>query len=175
MPDTMNPYLEIVLRALAVYVFILVAIRLMGKKELSQLSVVDLVLIMLVSNAVQNAMVGADVSLLGGLIAAAVLFALDFAIKEITYRNKRLKEMVEGHSVLLIYKGVVKEDNLKHEKITMMELDAVVREHGVSSISDVELCVLETDGTISVISKTLNDQHFYPRKHKALHRKYKSA
>ncbi len=168
----MNPYLEIVLRSLAVYAFILVSLRLLGKKELSQLSVVDLVLIMLVSNAVQNAMVGADVSLAGGILAAAVLFAVDFVFKEITYRNKKIKQMVEGQAVLLIYKGVVKEDNLRHEKITVMELDAVVREHGIASISDVELCMLETDGTISVISKTLNDQHFYPRKHKPLHRKF---
>lgn len=169
----MNPYIEIVVRSLAVYAFILVSLRLLGKKELSQLSVVDLVLIMLVSNAVQNAMVGADVSLGGGILAAAVLFAVDFAFKELTYRNKKIKQMVEGQAVLLIYKGVVKEDNLRHEKITVMELDAVVREHGIASISEVELCMLETDETISVISKTLNNQHFYPRKHKALHRKFK--
>ena len=168
----MNSYVEIILRALAVYAFILLALRLLGKKELSQLSVADLVLIMLVSNAVQNAMVGADVSLLGGIIAAAVLFIIDFIIKQLSYRNRKIKTIIEGESVLLIYKGKVKEHNLEHEKITLSELNAVIREHGVLSIEDIELCVLETDGNISVISKSLNDQHFYPRKHKQIHHKY---
>lgn len=168
----MNAYIEIVLRALAVYAFILLALRLLGKKELSQLSVADLVLIMLVSNAVQNAMVGADVSLLGGIIAAGVLFLVDFVLKEISYRNRNIKHFIEGEAVLLIYKGKIKERNLEREKITLSELNAVIREHGVSSIEEVELCILETDGNISVISKSLNDQHFYPRKHKPIHHKY---
>jgi uncharacterized membrane protein YcaP (DUF421 family) len=169
----MNAYVEIILRALSVYAFILLALRLLGKKELSQLSVADLVLIMLVSNAVQNAMVGADVSLLGGIVAAAVLFAVDFAIKQISYRNRKIKKLIEGEAVLLIYKGQIKEHNLEHEKITLSELNAVIREHGVSSIEEVELCMLETDGNISVISHSLNDQQFYPRKHRPLHKKYR--
>lgn len=168
----MNAYIEIILRALAVYTFILLALRLLGKKELSQLSVADLVLIMLVSNAVQNAMVGADVSLLGGIIAAGVLFLVDYIIKEISYRNHKIKYLIEGEALLLVYKGKIQEHNLQREKITLTELNAVIREHGVASIEDVELCMLETDGNISVISKTLNDQHFYPRKHKPIHPKY---
>lgn len=169
----MNSYVEIVLRALAVYAFILVALRLLGKKELSQLSVADLVLIMLVSNAVQNAMVGADVSLLGGIVAAAVLFIVDFTIKQITYRNRRFKNLIEGEAVLLIYKGKIQEQNLAHEKITLSELNAVIREHGISSIAEIELCMLETDGNVSVISKSLTDQHFYPHKHRPIHKKYR--
>ncbi|MES2778782.1 MAG: YetF domain-containing protein [Bacteroidota bacterium] len=169
----MNAYIEIIGRALAVYAFILLALRLLGKKELSQLSVADLVLIMLVSNAVQNAMVGSDISLLGGIIAAAVLFVVDFVIKQITYRSIRFKTIIEGTAVLLIYKGQIQKQNLANEKITLSELDTIIREHGISSIEEVELCMLETDGNISVISKSLTNQHFYPRKHRPLHKKYR--
>ena len=90
----MNQYLDIILRSLAVYAFMLVAIRLTGKKELSQLNTTDVVLILLISNAVQNAMVGNNTSLLGGLVAAAVLFALNYFLKKLMYKSKRFRDLL---------------------------------------------------------------------------------
>jgi len=166
-------YLDIIFRAVAVYVFMLLAIRLFGKKELSQLSVADLVLILLISNAVQNAMVGPDTSLWGGLAAALVLFVLNYLLKLAMYKSPKVKELIEGEPVLLIYKGNIHEKNMAKEKITTDELQAVVREHGVSRVEDVELAMLEVDGNISVLSKEISGQSFHKRHHKQLHPKYK--
>lgn len=161
----MEPILNIVLRTLCVYVFIIIAIRLFGKKELSQLSVIDLVFILLISNSVQNAMVGPDISLQGGLIAAASLFILNYLLKMILFRSKELSHLVQGGPVMLIHKGHVLRANLEKEKISMEELDAAIREHGVEKLKEVDLAVLEVDGNISVLSN--NYQHRTSRKRKA--------
>jgi uncharacterized membrane protein YcaP (DUF421 family) len=168
-----SPYASIVLNTVLVYVFILLAIRLFGKKELSQLSVADLVLILLISNSVQNAMVAGDNTLLGGLLAALVLFVLNYLFKLIMFNSTRVKELIEGEPVLLVYKGNVHSRNMEKEKITMDELEAVVREHGVGKIEDVVLSMLEVDGNISVLSKSIAGQSFHKRQHKQLHPKYK--
>ncbi len=160
----MDVYLNIMLRSLAVYVFIILAIRLFGKKELSQLSITDLVLILLISNAVQNAMVGPDSSLSGGLVAALTLFLLNYIIKIVSFKSKLFSKVLEGEPVMLVYKGFVKHKNLQNQKITPEELEAVAREHGVKSIKDAELIMLEKDGSISVISKELKNQTIHKRK-----------
>ena len=129
------PLLEVVLRSVAVYLFILVAIRLFGKKELAQLSVIDLVFILLISNAVQNAMVGSDTSLLGGLVAALALFATNFIFKKLLFRSKKISEFIQGKSVLLVYEGDLLWDNLQSAEITLEEIEAAAREHGVEKIS----------------------------------------
>lgn len=163
-----DPYLNIVIRAVAVYLFMIIAIRLFGKKELAQLSVIDLVFILLISNAVQNAMVGPDTSLQGGLIAAAALFAVNFTLKKLFYKNPSLSNLVQGEAVLLIYKGVVNEENCKKAEITLTELGAAVREHGEEDISQVDLAMLEVDGNISVISRSFQNRSVIPhhRHHK---------
>jgi hypothetical protein len=117
-PFIHDPYLNIILRALAVYFFMIIAIRVFGKKELAQLSVIDLVFILLISNAVQNAMVGPDTSLQGGLIAAASLFAANYTLKKLLYRNQKLSSLVQGKAILLIYKGQVNEENCRKAEIT---------------------------------------------------------
>ncbi|MFY7732982.1 MAG: DUF421 domain-containing protein [Bacteroidia bacterium] len=160
----MDLYLNIILRSLAVYVFIILAIRFFGKRELSQLSVTDLVLILLISNAVQNAMVGPDSSLSGGLVAALTLFVLNYLIKIVSFKSKIFSRVIEGEPVMLVYKGFVKNKNLQNQKITIEELAAVAREHGVKSIKDAELIMLEKDGSISVISKELKNQTIHKRK-----------
>jgi uncharacterized membrane protein YcaP (DUF421 family) len=160
----MDLYINIILRSLAVYVFIILAIRLFGKKELSQLSITDLVLILLISNAVQNAMVGPDSSLSGGLVAALTLFVLNYLIKIVSFKSKIFSKVLEGEPVMLVYKGFVKNKNLQNQKITIEELEAVAREHGVKNIKDVELIMLEKDGSISVISKELKNQTIHKRK-----------
>lgn len=161
------PYLAIVLRALSVYIFMIVAIRVFGKKELAQLSVIDLVFILLISNAVQNAMVGPDTSLLGGIIAAGALFAANFTLKNILYRHEGLNRLLQGESVVLVYKGQVEIAHCRKAEITIEELEAAAREHGVADLQHVDLAMLEIDGNISIIS------HDFQKKTKMEHPKKK--
>lgn len=144
--------LLIVGRTVSVYVFIVVFLRIFGKKELAQLSVVDLVFILLISNSVQNAMLGPDTSLQGGIIAATALFLTNALFKALSHRLPQFSKLVQGEPVMLIYHGVIKKDNLKNAQISMDELEAAVREHGVESIDQVDLAVFEVDGNISVLS-----------------------
>lgn len=154
----MEPFLLIALRSVAVYFFIIIAIRIFGKKELSQLSVTDLVFILLISNSVQNAMVGPDNSLLGGLTAAAALFIFNFILKQISYRDKRFNQLIQGSPVILIHDGKLVQENLNKVKITQDELEIAIREHGVKSVEDVNLAILETDGNISILSDSYQKQ-----------------
>ncbi len=167
----MNPYLDIALRSTAVYVFMLVAIRLSGKKELSQLNATDVVLILLISNAVQNAMVGQNTSLIGGIVAAAVLFLLNYILKKTLFKNKWLRELINDKPQILIHNGKLDFTLLSRLGITNDELHESMREHGIDHFLDVKLATLEVDGNISIISK---DEHFkniqikHKRKHKTL-------
>ncbi len=145
--------LDVVLRTATVYLVIVFGLLLLGKKELSQISVTDLVFILLISNAVQNAMVGDNTTLGGGLVAAGVLFLLNFTFRRLNYSSKTLRKVIQGEPVLLIYEGNLNERNLKKESITEEELMAALREHGVDRIEEVKLAMLEIDGNISVVSK----------------------
>lgn len=114
-----DPYLIIIIRSLAVYLFMILAIRVFGKKELAQLSVIDLVFILLISNSVQNAMVGPDTSLEGGLVAAFSLFAANFTLKKLLYRNTKVSNLVQGVAILLIYEGKINTLNCTKAEITL--------------------------------------------------------
>lgn len=168
----MNELLDVSLRSLAVYLFMFAAIRVFGKNQLSQLNAGDIVLLLLISNAVQNAMVGSDVSLEGGLVAASVLFIANFVVKKIIFKNPKIKSFVESDPVILIKDGIVDNVKMKEEEISFDELEEAVREHGVENIADVKLAVLEVDGNISVISmdqansstKLTRHKRKYPRK-----------
>lgn len=153
-----NPYLDIILRSIAVYLFMVFAIRIFGKKELSQLSTSDLVFLVLISNSVQNAMVGPNTSLLGGITAATVLFTLNYILKIIMFRSKGIKNMVEGQPVILIYNGKVDISNMHAENITMDELEEAIRQHGIESYKDVKLAILEVTGNISVIADQVRNE-----------------
>ena len=157
-----NNYVQIILRCLAVYFFVLIAIRVFGKKELAQLSVIDLVFILLISNSVQNAMVGSDTSLGGGLLAAIALFSINFILKKIMYKSSRINEMLQGNALSLIYKGQIQEQHLAAAEITINELLAAVREHGVQDIKHVDIAMLEVDGNISVISNDFQKRSLQP-------------
>lgn len=145
-------FLIIASRAAIIYLFIVLAIRLFGKKELTQLSVLDLVFILLISNSVQNAMVGNNTSLLGGIFAATGLFIVNFLLGNIFIRSKKISEFFEGDPLMLVYHGKIIPEHLKKAEITKEEMEAAAREHGVENISDVDLAVLETDGNISILS-----------------------
>ncbi len=145
--------LDVVLRTATVYLVIVFGLLLLGKKELSQISVTDLVFILLISNAVQNAMVGDNTTLSGGLVAAGVLFLLNFTFRRLNYKSKSIRKVIEGEPVLLIYEGKLQSRNLEKESITEEELMAALREHGVDRVEEVKLAMLEIDGNISVVSK----------------------
>ncbi|HEY4713447.1 MAG TPA: YetF domain-containing protein [Aquirhabdus sp.] len=167
-----NPYLNVAIRSLAVYLFILIAIRLSGKKELSQLNTTDVVLILLISNAVQNAMVGANTSLSSGLVAAAVLFTANYVIKRILFNNKKLSDLISEHPEILVHNGTLNTKTLEKLGISNDELEEAMREHGVENFADVKLAMLEIDGNISIIAgdnnKSLTQTHHKRRAHKTL-------
>ncbi|HET7453865.1 MAG TPA: YetF domain-containing protein, partial [Thermoanaerobaculia bacterium] len=146
-----TPPLEILARCALVYVVVLVGLRLSGKREIGQMTPFDLVLILLIANAVQNAMIGNDNSLAGGLIAAAALLALNFTVGRAARRWLPLGRLLKGHATVLINRGVVIDEHLKREGISRDELTTALREHGVGSLDDVRLAVLEVDGSISVL------------------------
>ena len=159
-----NNYIRIIFSSVAVYFFIILAIRLFGKKELAQLSVYDLVFILLISNAVQNAMVGPDSTLLGGLVAAASLFVFNYILKQLQIRFPKFGKAIQGEAVMLVFKGKILSSNLKNAGITEDELMEVIREHGVASVAEVDLAVLEVDGNISVLSADIRKKTTRRRK-----------
>lgn len=162
----MNALLDIVVRSVVVYLFMIFAVRLTGKKELSQLNTTDVILILLISNAVQNAMVGPNTSLLGGLCAAAVLFGLNFILKKILYKNDRIRNLLNEKPAILIHNGKIDLKAVAKLEITQEELEEAMREHGIEKIKDVKLAIFEIDGNISIISGTTDlKQTNYKRKH----------
>lgn len=170
--ENFEGYYKIVFSSIAVYLFIILAIRLFGKKELAQLSIIDLTFILLISNSVQNAMVGSDSSLTGGLVAATSLFIINYLFKYLLYRFPKLSKVVQGADIMLIYKGQLNERNMAKARISREEIVEAVREHGVSEIREVDLAVLETDGNISIISNEY--KHHTIRKRKGRNKVMKS-
>jgi len=158
----MNPYLDIILRSASVYLFMLIALRIFGKKELSQLNTADVILILLISNSVQNAMVGSDTSLWGGLAAAAVLFVINFIFKKLMYKFPKFSNLMQEKPEVLIHDGKLDFKALSKLNITSDEIQEAMREHGVEHFSDVKLAMLEIDGNISIISgnKNLRQTHY---------------
>lgn len=160
------PLADVALRSGVIYIFLVLAFRLFGKRELSQLSIGDLVLIVLISNAVQNAMVGENTSLMGGITAALVLFLLNSILAFFIYKFKSFRKVMQTEPLQLVYNGKINTKNLENVLMSEDELMEAIREHGLSDISAVSLAMLETDGNISVISG--NDNHlrrgYYKRK-----------
>ena len=160
----MEGFVIIALKSIAVYVFIVAAIRLFGKKEFAQLSVVDLVFILLISNSVQNAMVGLDSSLTGGLMAAFALFLTNYVFKKLELAFPGLSKVVEGEPIVLVYQGKIIKGGLVKSSLSEEQLNAAIREHGILKLEEVDLAVFEVDGNISVMSE--NYQKISKRKRK---------
>ncbi len=150
-PNSLITLFDILLRTVAVYLVILVGLRLAGKREIGQMTVFDLVVLLLIANAVQNAMVGPDTSLAGGILAAVALLVTNALVARLRYRWPRLRHWVEGTPTLLILHGDPIQEHLRREGIDDDILTAALREHGITDISTVEMAVLETDGSISVV------------------------
>ena len=166
----MNPYIDITLRSVAVYFFMIIALRIFGKKELSQLNTADVILILLISNSVQNAMVGADTSLYGGIIVAFSLFLINFIFKKVMLKSKFIKGLVQDKPEILIHNGKTEFKTLARLGITSEELEEAMREHGIEYYKDVKLAMFEIDGNISIISgnENLKQTHHKRKVHKSL-------
>ena len=141
----------IVVRTVVVYLFILAGFRLAGKREVGQLAPFDFALVLLIANSVQNAMVGPDTSLVGGLVAATILLCVNWALGQIAARNRAVERLVRGEARVLISRGHVHEESLQKEGISHKELLQALRESGCASVQECRLGVLEVDGSITVI------------------------
>jgi uncharacterized membrane protein YcaP (DUF421 family) len=147
------PILEKILRPIAVYAFLIISLRLSGKRELVQLNPFDLVVLLTLSNTVQNAIIGDDNTVTGGVIGATSLLVVNYLVVRFLYDHRKLDQLVEGRADVLIEDGKVKTRNLKRELITMSQLEAAARKQGFETISEVQQCVLEPGGTITFIGK----------------------
>ena len=151
LPELGSNLSDIALRTAVVYLFVVAAIRISGKREVGQMSVLELVVILVISDAVQNSMIGENTTLWGGLVAVVTLLSLDFAIKWVTGRSRRLRNVIEGEPRLLVRDGRLLQKALQEEKIDADDVRAAIRSHGLTRVEEVRLAVLETDGSISVI------------------------
>lgn len=147
------PVLEKILRPVCVYAFLIVGLRLSGKRELVQLNPFDLVVLLTLSNTVQNAIIGDDNSVTGGIIGATSLLVVNYLVVRFLYKHRGLDQLIEGRADVLIEDGKVQTRHLKKELITMAQLESAARKQGFDSLSDVQQCVLESGGTISFIGK----------------------
>jgi len=145
---------EKVLRSGVVYLFLLLAFRFIGKRQVGQLTPFDLVVLLIISNVVQNAVIGNDVSLGGGLIGAVTILALNYGVTEVTYRSKRARRLLEAQPTLLIHNGRILQENLRRERITLDELLAALRRNGLVEPAQARFAILEENGAISVIPRT---------------------
>jgi uncharacterized membrane protein YcaP (DUF421 family) len=144
---------EIIARTSIIYIFLLVGFRLMGKRQLGNMNVFDMVVILIIANSVQNAMIGQDSSLLGGLLSAGTLLLLNYAMTELRSASEGFAHWLGGVPTLLVDEGEVCAANLRKEHMTEEDLLMALREHGIEAIDKVCRAVLETDGTISVVPK----------------------
>lgn len=134
-----------------IYAVVLLGVRLSGKREVGQMTPFDLTLLLLLSNAVQNAMTGPDTSLLGGVVAACTLLLMNYFVAETSGVNRRFRRFIQGQPTLLIHDGQIISAHLAKEHVSADELHRALREHGIADYKDVALAVLEVDGSISCL------------------------
>jgi uncharacterized membrane protein YcaP (DUF421 family) len=154
--------LEKVLRPVLVYLFLVVGLRLAGKRELAQLNAFDLVVLLTLANTVQNAIIGADNSVVGGVIGAATLLLFNYVVVRFVFSHPRIERLIEGDADVLIRGGKVLDDRLRAEGITHNELEAASRRQGFASLTEVEKAILEANGGVTFVSRK-------PRPHEARH------
>jgi uncharacterized membrane protein YcaP (DUF421 family) len=147
------PWLEKILRPMVVYLFLVVALRLAGKRELAQLNPFDLVVLLTLSNTVQNAIIGDDNTVTGGIIGAISLLVANYVVVRFAYSSREVEELVEGEAEPLIDKGRVNQARLQEELITLPELEMAAQRQGIMSLGDVDRAVLEPGGAIVFVAK----------------------
>jgi uncharacterized membrane protein YcaP (DUF421 family) len=144
---------ELILRGVIVYGFLLVLLRITGKRQVGQLAPFDLVLLLVLSNSVQNSMNGGDNSLLGGLVSATTLVALNYLVGIVTHRSKTMEQLVEGRPIVLIHNGKLFEDVMDRAQLTHHELNSALRQAGCDCVQEVHCAILENNGSITVTSR----------------------
>ena len=147
------PVAEKILRPIFVYVFLIVGLRLAGKRELAQLNAFDLVVLLTLSNTVQNAIIGDDNTVVGGMIGAASLLILNYLVVRFVRSNRRLQRLLGGRGEVLVKDGKIQQAHIDREMISKAELIAAAHKQGINSLHDVEYCVLEPTGTLSFTQK----------------------
>jgi uncharacterized membrane protein YcaP (DUF421 family) len=147
------PAAEKIIRAMIVYFSLVVLVRIAGKRELAQLNPFDLVVLLTLSNTVQNAIIGDDNSVAGGLLGAATLIGINYLVVRFLYGHERLERLVDGDPDVLMDGGVVRHDRLRKELITLPELETAAHKQGFSSLDEVDRAVLEPGGTISFVAR----------------------
>jgi uncharacterized membrane protein YcaP (DUF421 family) len=147
------PWWEFILRGLIVYTLLIIILRLTGKRQVGQLAPFDLVLLLVLSNAVQNAMNGGDNSITGGVISAVTLIVANGIVGRITYKSKKLEKLIEGRPEILIHNGQIFDDVMKREQVTHHELNAALRAVGCACVEEVHYAILENTGEITVQPK----------------------
>jgi len=150
-PDLGSSLPEIIVRTAIVYIFLVVVLRVSGKRQVGQLSILELIVILVISDAVQNSMVGDNTTVWGGLVAVLTLLALDLGLSRLAERSRRVRRVVEGEPRLLIRDGHLLQRAVREEGIEPDDVRAAVRGAGLERIEDVRIAVLETDGSISVV------------------------
>lgn len=147
------PWWELVLRSVIVFSVLLMLLRLTGKRQVGQLAPSDLVLLLILANAVQNSMNAGDNSLVGGLISVCALVALNFTVNKLVFKYKSVESLIEGRPQILIRDGILFNDAMLETGITNEEINGAMRQHGCNDINQVHLAILETNGSISVLIK----------------------
>ena len=148
------PWGEKILRPILVYLFLIVGLRVSGKRELAQLNPFDLVVLLTLSNAVQNAIIGDDNTITGGVLSATTLLAVNYVVVRFMYGHERLEQVLEGAPDVLIKGGKIHTENCRRELITVSELAAAAHRQGLASLDEVDSAILESGGTISFFAKT---------------------
>jgi uncharacterized membrane protein YcaP (DUF421 family) len=152
-PEVGSGLPEVILRVAIIYLFLVVVLRISGKREVGQMSILELIVVLLISDAVQNSMVGDNTTVWAGPVAVLTLLGLDYALAWLTRRSKKVRQAIEGEPRLLVRDGRLLRNALREEKLSVDEVETAVRAHGLARIDDVQEAVLETDGSISIIPK----------------------
>lgn len=151
-------WLELIIRGIIVYVFLIIILRMTGKRQIGQMAPFDLVLLLVLSNSVQNAINGGDNSVLGGFISAATLIGINWSVALITFKSKAMEALIEGRPRVLIHNGKLYEDVMKRERLTHHELNASLRGAGCSCVEEVHYAMIENNGQISILSKKEHEE-----------------
>lgn len=159
------PVLEKIIRPILVYLFLIIGLRLAGKRELGQLNPFDLIVLLTISNTVQNAIIGEDNSLIGGLIGAATLLIVNFLVVRAIHKNRFLEKLLEGDSSFLIKNGKVQMDTMEKESIDLAELEVAAHKQGFESLTAVETAKMDPEGNILFLAK---ESHKEEQRHKQL-------
>ena len=144
---------QLLFRALAVYVFLVIGLRLAGRRELGQLTTFDLILLLILSNAVQNSINAGDNSLGGGIVSASALLVINWIVGWATYRFRWFERIVQGRPIRIITDGKIHVKAMQRERITLEELRSALRKQGIESLSECGRAVLEADGTLTAVKK----------------------